>query len=91
MPNRVYFYLGAEEMDSDGEDDWYNLIHAIFRDGEREMDSDEMDSDGEDAKTRSFCFPMDGKTVLAEGGAQPVREDDRVISVLRIHSSFLLS
>ena len=26
LPNRIYFFLGAEEIDSEGEDEWYNLI-----------------------------------------------------------------
>ena len=30
--NEVYFYLGAEVMDSDGEDDWYALIQALYPD-----------------------------------------------------------
>ena len=29
LPNRVYFFLGAEAIDSDGEDEWYELCIAV--------------------------------------------------------------
>ena len=30
LPNRIYYFLGAEVSDSSGEDDWYDLIDALF-------------------------------------------------------------
>ena len=30
LPNKVYFFLGAQIMDSEGESDWYSLCDALF-------------------------------------------------------------
>ena len=30
LPNRIYYFLGAEVSYSSGEDDWYDLIDALF-------------------------------------------------------------
>ena len=30
LPNRVYFFLGAEEIDSEGECEWYMFLDLLF-------------------------------------------------------------
>ena len=30
LPNRIYFFLGAQVTDSEGEDEWYALCRAIY-------------------------------------------------------------
>ena len=30
LPNRLYWMLGANEIDSDGEEEWYILVRATF-------------------------------------------------------------
>ena len=36
LPNRLYFFLDAQESDSEGECEWYNLRDILFPETTRE-------------------------------------------------------